>query len=265
MRVLNSQRVAAALIVVACPLSAQVDAPKMIPAVLAEAIIGEFGAMMGGIHFVVGETPDGWPKAIVPSAPARIVGGGKFGPMLTAVYEYPLGTDAIGSFESQLLKAGFTKAASTGFPVQEGFKSNKPLGPAHAFCGAAGAVSLLQVDSTRTTRTVAVTLVPDKETSGACMTKRMPERMGKLPLNLPTMRAPAGASAQPTGYNSSGDGFSTQVRTDTTLSASEIASHYAKELAAGGWQIASAPAIGDGIAVYQVSTRDEKGEACEVR
>ena len=96
----------------------------------------------------------------------------------------------------------------------------------------------------------------------ACSTRKVPAMaMGRLPLNLPIMRAPPGVSARPTGSSSGGDDFSTQVRTDTTLSASEIASHYAKELAAGGWQVARAPAIGDGIAVYQVSTRDEKGEA----
>jgi hypothetical protein len=195
------------------------------------------------------------------ATPARVVGGGKFGPMLIAVYEYPIATDAMGSFGSQLQKAGFTKAASTGFPVQEGFKSSASIGPAHAYCGGTGAVVVTQMDSTNTTRTIAATFASDKETSGACMARRTPERMGKLPLNLPTMRPPVGASAQPTGWSGGGDGFSTQVRTDTTLSASEIATHYAKELAAGGWQIARAPAIGDGIAVYQVSTRDEKGEA----
>jgi hypothetical protein len=260
MRISNSQRVAAALIVFACPLSAQDSKPTMIPTVLAEALVGEFGAMMGGIHFVVGETPQGWPKVVTTPALARVVGGGKFGPMLVAAYEFPLTADAMGSFESQLLKAGFTKAKSTGFPVQDGFKSSASIGPARAYCGGPGAVVVTQMDSTKTTRTIGVTFAPDKETSGACMTSRMPERMGKLPLNLPTMRPPPGISAQPTGYSSSGDGFSTQVRTDTTLSASEIATHYAKELAAGGWQIARAPAIGDGIAVYQVSTRDEKGE-----
>jgi hypothetical protein len=118
------------------------------------------------------------------------------------------------------------------------------------------------MDSTKTTRTIAVTLTPDKQSSMACSTRKMPDMaMGRLPLKLPTMRAPVGASAQPTGWSGGGDGFETHVRTDTTLTAAEIATHYAKELAAGGWQIARAPAIGDGVAVYQVSTRDEKGEA----
>ena len=261
MRMINRPRVAIALIstiIVAAPAPAQVSGPKMIPTALAKAMFGEWGEMMGGIEFVVGKSPDHWPKSIVAPAQARIVGGGKLGPILTTIYEYPSQGDVSGSFDAQLQKAGFKKSEAKGFSPPGGFTSS--TGPTHAqsYCGDKSAVGFQQVDSTKTSRTLVVSFVADKERSSTCSTQA--NGANPAALSLPTLRPPAGVNVRPGGTGSGTDNIETRARIDTTLSASEILAHYVKELTAAGWKPARAPVLGDGVALHQVSARDEKGE-----
>jgi hypothetical protein len=260
MRMISYRRAAIALMatIIAAPmLPAQVSGPKMIPTVLARAMLGDFGEMMGGIVFVVGKSPDRWPKSLIAPAQARIVGGGKFGPILTTVYEYPSQGDAAGSFESLLLKTGFKKAEARGFSRQQGFASSTGSAAPHSFCGDAGAVGFQQVDSTKTVRTIAVVFVADKESSSTCSTRPQNDPAA---LKLPSLRPPAGVNVTPGGTGSSSTNLETSARVDTTLSVDEVLAHYVKQLVAGGWKAARSPVVGEGVALQEVSARDDRGE-----
>jgi hypothetical protein len=248
-----------ATILIGQPMSAQGAAPTMIPSALVNSVLDGFSEMTGVVRFVVGGTPEGWPKSLVAPSDGRIVGGAKFGPMLTTLYEFPRKRDAIGAIEVQLLKAGFSRADSAKLSSRSGFASSATGKDGRAFCGADGAVVVSQVDSTRTTRSITVVVVRDKEMSTACSSKSVPGFV-RTPLKLPTLRPPAGVSATPEGYGAGGDNFEARVRVDTTLSADEVLAHYVKELATSGWKAVPAPVIGDGVALQQMSARDEKGE-----
>jgi hypothetical protein len=217
--------------------------------------------MFGDVHFTVGEPPDGWPSVLKPASALRVVGGTMMGPMRSAVYELPFKGDAVASIEAQLLKTGFTRAKPWYGQPSRGFTSSAPEpGEMHAFCGTIGAVGFGQVDSTKTTRTIAMSFMTDKQMSPGC-SDRMDgvDILHNMPLKLPPLRAPRGVSVTPGGMSSSGESFETNVRTDTTMSAQELLAHYAKELSLAGWQVVRSPILGEGVGIQQVSAKDDKG------
>ena len=244
----------------AATLHAQAAEPQSIPTSLAKSVIGEFGSMMGGLHFVVGRTPTGWPSELTLPAPAKLVGGGTLGPVRTTVYEFPSASDWVSVIDAQLRRLGFAHAESPLSGMRQGFVADGQSGPAHAYCGTLGAVVVMQLDSTTTTRTISVVFNPDREGSGMCSSRPMAARPFQMPLTLPDLHPPRGVMARMAGTNASSGSMETSIRLDTTLTADSIATHYAAQLTAAGWQVARSSLAGDGVALRQVSMHDDKGD-----
>lgn len=237
---------------------AQQIEPATIPTVLATALVAPFTSMFGKQpHFVLAHTPDGWPTDLSTSAPATLVGGFSLGPLHSAIYRYPRRVDAVKAYERVLAGAGFTRGMSMDRP-HGGFTSEAPR-EMPAWCRNDGSVTVTVVDSNATTRSLLVTYVSDRETFGPCAPPPSPSESWKPPLEIPSLTAPSGVTASAGGTGWSGENMRTSVNVDTTISADSLLEHYARQLAAAGWQMGKR--LSDGSTALQpLSFRDARGK-----
>lgn len=240
------------------PLAAQQGEPAMIPTPLAIALTAPYTRLFEeNPHFVVGRAPEGWPAALEASAPATIVGGVTFGPMRTAVFQYPAAVDPASAFRQVVTRAGYTRGRNPMMP-QGGFTSREPLDFA-TYCGKEGVVTIADADSNAMKRSIVVTFVAPPASSPACEPAASAQRgRFEFPVKLPALIAPPGVSAQPRGTSRSGDEFTTSVHLDTTLSPAATLDHYARQLARAGWTVGKT--LADRTSGLQaITTRDSTG------
>lgn len=207
---------------------------------------------------VAGATPKGWLKSLTPGTPVRVVGGGGFGPVRVALFEFPLSLNVATTMERVAKGAGLSRLthpriASGGF-VKGSVVPQEVL----TFCGNTGAVIANVVDSTPTARLVSVIWSAEPGVLSTCRTSEPPEM--SAPLAVPALTAPAGVRLTPGGSGFSNEHFETTARLDTSYTAEQLLAHYARQLRAGGWTVAPSSARGDGIAIRQLATRDARGE-----
>lgn len=217
--------------VLATPLAAQQREPAAIPTVLAKALISPFFGVLGRQpRFVVGRAPTGWKSSLDAGASVKVVGGVDMGSFRAVVYRFS-SSEAVTAYRERLLHSGFTPSALQS--PRGGFTSGETQHP-EQFCGPDGIVIVSEVDSSRTSRSVLVTLLSQAAATEAC---RSPDVMGErpAPLDIPPLTAPVGATANPEGTGWSGNNMSTSVRLDTALSSGEILDHYVGQLARAGW------------------------------
>jgi hypothetical protein len=69
-----------------------------------------------------------------------------------------------------------------------------------------------------------------------------------------------GVRANRSGSGWGRDYIEQSARVDTTLSASAILDHYARQLGAAGWTVGAHPLVDGGTAMQRVTSRDKKGE-----
>jgi hypothetical protein len=230
--------------------------PATIPTVLASALLSGFGQMTeGSPRFVVDRAPPGWPAALVPPASggARIIGGVSVGRMRTTVYRYPRSVDPIASYEPVVRRAGlkhFGLGSSEG-----GFESERSSEPM-VYCGELGTLGMALVDSTATTRTLAVTIVSTGRWSRCGTQATMPPARREGPLAIPALFAPRGVAVWPGRRGWTDDSEELSAQLDTTMSVDAILTHYSAQLTAAGWKAVRAPSVADGVAVQQLGTRD---------
>jgi hypothetical protein len=240
----------------ATPMLRAQSEPATIPTVLGAALIGGFGEIGGqGPHFFVGRTPAGWPAALVTPSGATTVGGVAFGPMRMTVYRYPRSADPIASYTTVLSRAGF-KPFLTG-TNDAGFVSRRR--EATMFCGDAGSLGIVELDSTVTTRTLVASLVTGGNSAPCATMSSTPSARSKEPLAIPPLHAPRGVAVRPGSRGWSDGSMELSAQLDTTLSADAILAHYSAQLTGTGWKALGAPSRGEGIAVQQLSTRDASG------
>jgi hypothetical protein len=240
------------------PLAAQQGEPAMIPTSLAIALTAPYTRLFEeNPHFVVGRAPGGWPAALVAPAPATLVGGVTFGPMRTAVFQYPATIDPADAYRQLLTRAGYTRGRNPMMP-QGGFTSREPLDFA-TYCGTDGAVTITDADSSAMKRSILVTFVAPPATSPVCGDPASPQRNRlEFPVKLPALVAPPGVTAQPRGTSRSGDEFTTSVHLDTTLSPAATLDHYARQLARAGWTVGK-PLTDRTSGLQAITTRDSTG------
>lgn len=240
------------------PLAAQNVEPATIPTVLAQVLEMPFARMFGDRpHYVVGRTPQGWPRALQAPASAKVIGGVKFGPMIAAVYRVPRRVNAMETYDRMLANAGYKRGELRTGP-RGGFTSGEPP-RATGWCSPAGSASVGVFDSTATSRFVVVSVASRPVTAPECST---PEPVGdrmKPPLEIPTLAAPFGVLATPGGTGWSGDNMRTSVVVDTTMSADSLLGHYSAQLSAAGWQVGKRLSDGDN-ALQSLSVRDPDGK-----
>ena len=240
------------------PMAAQQQEPATVPTSLAKALMFPFFSMFEDQpHFVVERTPDGWPKDLAAPVPAKLVGGAAFGPILSAVYRYPRGVDAVEAYQRVLAHAGFTRGASMG--REHGGFSSGQMPEGATWCRADGSADVIVVDSSAATRSLLVTFVSSHTRSASCSPAATQGQEWKPPLAIPALSAPLGVSAQAEGSGWNGNHMSTSVSVDTTMSADSLLDHYARQLTNAGWQ--TGKQLSDGhTAVRAVSTHDANGQ-----
>lgn len=241
------------------PLNAQQTEPATIPTALANALIAPYGRLFGARpHFVVARAPGGWPATLRPPAPAELIGGMTFGPMLAVVYRFPRQVNAEDAVQRVLAGAGFARAAAAGEP-RGGFTSGHAP-ESTAWCGASGVANVQEVDSTATTRSVLVTLISGQAVMTLCDRSVSPSDRMKPPLEIPTLSAPPGVTASADGMGWSGETMRTSVHIDTTVSPDVLLEHYVRQLTDAGWQVGKRLSDG-GTALQPLSVRDANGRA----
>lgn len=243
-----------AIAAVASPVRAQRQDPPTIPTVLATAIMHEFASAFGDKpHFFVDTVPDGWPRTLRPSASSRTIGGMRIGSLAVAVFSMPRSAEASGGFRSTLERAGFKPLVNR---LTEGGFVNATPGPL-AFCGDSAMVTVVPVDSSASTRWIAV-LRASGEMSSGCSSEQMTV-VHSAELDLPSLGAPRKASVRSTSIGRGVHHVETTTRLETSLSIDAVFAHYGTQLSAAGFNVSAPPLVGDGVALRQVSTRDMRG------
>lgn len=247
-----------AIVIGPCTLAAQQDEPATIPTALASALLGPYLVSFGGrVHYVVARSPDGWPSALNPPRPAETVGGTTIGPFRATVYRYPRSADAMREYRRLLASAGYAPGGSP--RAKGGFTSGTRFEP-FSYCGHSNDVSLAEGDSTSTTRSIVVVLVPTAMLSGCGGSASDQEVARQAYLELPSMTAPPGATAQPSGTGTSTSQGTARIETSvlvsTSMSADSVLAHYAGQLRAAGWQVGERLA-GNGMAMQLLSVHDK--------
>jgi hypothetical protein len=238
--------------------------PEMIPRVLVRMATGALDPVgRSGPLFTIGRPPEGWPAHLVPSA--TIVGGSTYGVIRSLVFRFPRTRDGEAAFVAQLTRAGFHRPDTT-HSRGEGFAAGRGSAriEGSSYCSdSSGAVMVVPIDSTTSTRSVGVLFLAGP---GTYMTgcANSPERartfMRPNPaLRIPLLRAPVGAVISPGGMSSSGSSFDVRVEADTALSATALVTHYAREFVRGGWILADASTGTRRAALQSLSARDSTG------
>jgi hypothetical protein len=253
--------IALAMLLVAAPgvssLHAQQRNPDTIPTSLAIALTGPYMQLFEELpHFVVGRAPEGWPAALEAPAPAALAGGVTFGPMRTAVFQYPATVEPASAYREVLTRAGYTRGRNPMTP-QGGFTSQEPFGYA-TYCGKDGVVTVTDADSMAMKRTILVTFVAPPARSPACGELSMTTGRPEFPVTIPPLVAPPGVSAQARGMSRSGGEFTTSVRLDTTLAVPALLDHYARQLSRAGWKVGKRLADRN-TGLQSIATRDSTG------
>ncbi len=240
---------------VAPPSRAQRDNPPTIPTVLASALVNGFSSVLGeSFRFVVDRVPEGWPRALMPPASLHTIGGVAIGSLRVAVFSLPRSADVTGGYLALLTRAGFkpfiTPQSSGGFV--------SATAELTSFCDDSSMVSVVTVDSTASTRWIAVTHASGSMSTG-CDAGGAANVRAASSLDLPRLRAPRGVTVRTTSSGEGSTHVETTAKLDTSLTVDAVIAHYAAELATAGWTVSAKPLVGDGVAMRQISVRDKKG------
>jgi hypothetical protein len=221
----------------------------MLPTALALAAAEPFSAMLGGhMRFVVDSAPDGWPKSLVPAAPARTVGGVSYAAGNIVLFDMPSGREqAMNGFSSLLTKAGWRPAAAEP-------RMGRQDSTSRLFCADTAFLSVTPRESTPGHTTLNVTRFSTRSGmfSPICdhrdHTLRIPIGAG---VSLPPLRGPGGSEGvnQSTTLSIGETSFSSWVK--STLTADSLLTHYARQLAAAGWQLGGRQAH-QGLAIQRL-------------
>jgi hypothetical protein len=237
----------------ACPPLAPAVAQSSVPAIpapLVSALLaGNRGAARATPTFYVSELPTGFPTALIPAGPVRIVGGMRSdGELVVVLADSTRRLAAV--FEQTIQEAGF---------------KHPPTDPGAGFSGGGGPYRYFCRDST----TVSVEPLAGAErdfirvayrvgrTATSCVP--MPPRESHGVLKLPPMTAPAGMQAM-----SSGGGSGTSEVTSSAelsgggLNAAVIVAHYAAQLRTSGFTVGT-PADGSQVSSRYLEATDAQG------
>lgn len=246
-----SVRLAALMLLLAAPAARAQREPATIPTSLAAAVLGPISSEMGMTpHFTVGMPPAGWPSALMPGAPWKVVGGVALGPLQMTLFDGPRSRDLVAEYTALVTRAGYREAAF-GEEVRGGFVS----GPRRrSYCSGSNLVSIIPRDSTATTRPL---LVHFTSGSDACTDARIDGR--HAPLEIPPLRGPAGARATNRSSGWSSNSVEQAVQLDGAIPAAEVLDHYTRQLVAAGWTAVAPPLVVGGSGVQALSVRDKSG------
>lgn len=236
-----------------CPANGQA-APASLPTPLVTALIDDGGSAAGPYHEYSVETlPTGYPAALVPSGPVRIVGGMTTGDQIIAVFADSTRRLAA-VFEQLFEQAGFTRPAPS---------------PGSGFSSASGPYSFYCRDSAM----VVAQPLTGPERDFVRVTYRRPRgysacgtldrAQSRDELQLPELMPPTGAHVRRSGGGAGGgEVHSSAEMTGMGLVPSTVLAHYARQLVAAGWT-AAAPAVSERLAAQFFEAKDASGAPWE--
>lgn len=246
MRQILSTTAAVLALSTAASLAAQ-STPAPLPAALISALYGD--RQYGYTNYSVGEVPPGYPKALVPPAPARIIGGMANGPEVVAIFDDS--TRRLPAFMEELF-------------AQQGYVRPKPapgsgfwpgFGESFSFCNDSASVSAAPLSGPN--RTYA--RVTFRRGRDLCRLYVQPQQHSETDLTFPELKAPVGVTASGgTGGGADGAKTSNARITGPDLHAAAIVAHYAAQLTAAGWT-GDAPATTNAAAAQVFHAKDQSG------
>ena len=228
--------------------------PASIPAPLAAALIDDRGSPGRATpEFTVGTLPRGYPAALVPPGPVRIVGGMTAGDQITVIFADSTRRLAA-VLEQHFEQVGFTRPAPS---PRSGFSSRS--GPYSFFCKDSATVSAEPL--TGSERHLA--RVSYRRVRGHSPCARFEPEPPQDDLRLPPLTPPPGVHVRRGGASSVGGEVTSQAElSGTALVPSAIVAHYAAQLVAAGWT-PSEPAISARVAAQFFEAKDAAGATWE--
>jgi hypothetical protein len=234
---------------IAVPAGAQSE-PAAIPTPLAVALVAGAGSIAPtSARVVVGTVPAGWPAALVPTAPAYVVGGMSVGRRLVAVFADSTSRPAA-TFEKLLEDAGWSRPTAH---EPGGFMRGG--GRFSSYCRDSAEVVPTAVPGFGKSRFVHVTYSVGRRMS--CSVTR-PQEADVPGLAIPTLDPPPGATVVAASGSHGGEVESRAQLRDSSRTAAAVAAHYAAQLVAAGW-VASPAATSERVAAQPFDARDQKG------
>jgi hypothetical protein len=218
---------------------------ETIPVDLVNALFSSGGA--NDQEFFVGATPQGWPAALLPSAPARTLGGIRSPRQLVAVFVDSTSREPFAAYERTIQNAGFARPSSRGSVgfLNGGFQGGE--GRISLWCSDSAQVITSSQSSTRALTYIRVTYATAEPRSicspmsGSPMMRR--DRDPRFTqLAIPPLYPPSGV--QTTGSGSGGSGNTMHATTSldsTSLTPAAVLQHYSAQLVAAGWTAMSSP------------------------
>lgn len=226
---------------------------QAIPAPLVTALINDRGAVVRpSPAYVVGELPKRYPASLVPSGPVTIVGGMTNGDEIVAVFADS--TRRLSAVLEDLFRAaGFVRPApapGTGF-----FPSS---GPNRYFCR--DSVNVSAEPLTGAERNFVRVNYEVQRGRRTCGFPSAP--LPRTELRVPALTPPPGVRVGSSHAGGSPGVSSSTELFGAALEPSAIMAHYAAQLTSAGW-VASAPAIGERVAVQFFRAKDDSGSDWE--
>jgi hypothetical protein len=241
------------VLVAACAVNRQAM-PASLPAPLVAALVNDRGSPTSASpEFTVGTLPLGYPAALVPSDPARVVGGMRSGDQITAIFSDSTRRLAA-TFEQLFESAGYSRPRPS---PGSGFSSAS--GPYSYFCNDSAMVSVEPLTgSERHFARVTYRRVRDFS-----FCRRVDPPRSAHQLQLPALMPPAGVRvARSNGSGGVDDVASNAAMTGRALMPSAMLAHYATQLVAAGWT-AAAPAVSERVAAQFFEAKDDSGAPWE--
>ncbi|MDB4887839.1 MAG: hypothetical protein JWN79_3277 [Gemmatimonadetes bacterium] len=246
----------AALVAPASPLVAQGTrtsprtSPRMVPIEVVRSVTGLLAGFVGELEFTADRAPGDWPAALLPPAPARVLGGASSAVLTTLTFDTPARpASAITQYATVLERAGWFAPPKP--PVPGGFQPAPERPAASVYCHGGEYLFLRTGDTAGVGTVVNVVLNRggDGSFSPVCDTtshvRRIPiglQTASGTPVDLPTLTPPAGVEQkQGSRTYASGGEVSSQLTMTTTIPADKLLAHYTAQLESLGWARTAAP------------------------
>lgn len=227
------------------------SAVAVLPVPLVTALLdGRFNSLRAGPSYAVGELPSGFPSALVPSGPVRIVGGMATGTDVVAIFADSTRRLAA-VFEDVFAGAGYTRP-----PARKGAGFSAGSGSSSLFCKDSAMVQAEPL--VRTNRDLTRVTYSRLRNGASCsgMTSEPPDPGS---LTLPELVPLAGTRVASSRGGSSSASVSSEAQvTGAALVPSVILAHYTAQLVAAQWT-AAPPAVSARVAAQFFEAKGESG------
>lgn len=231
------------------------SAVAVLPVPVVTALLdGRFNSLRAGPSYAVGELPSGFPSALVPSGPVRIVGGMATGTDVVAIFADSTRRLAA-VFEDVFAGAGYTRP-----PARKGAGFSAGSGSSSLFCKDS---AMVQAEPLVRTNRDLTRVTYSRLRNGASCSGMTSERPDPIALVLPELVPLPGTRVGSSRGGSGGGEVESEAQVSgTALIPSVILAHYAAQLMAAQW-VAGAPAVSARVAAQHFEAKGDMGAVWE--